>query len=91
MYTLVWTPAFTRAAEGFVQRHPERRAKLAAILRDLEGDPFQPHLRYHSLSGRLRGYQAISLTYDYRILLRVEVSDREILLLDIGSHEEVYR
>ena len=91
MYRLVWTAAFTRSAESFVQRHPEFQERLAAILRELESDPFQPRLRYHPLSGRLKGFQAVSVTYEYRIILRIEVTDQEIILLDIGSHEEVYR
>jgi addiction module RelE/StbE family toxin len=91
MVTLVWTAAFTRSAERFVQQHPELRAKLAAVLRDLENDPFQPHLKYHSLSGKLKGFQAVSITYSYRIILTLEIADKEILLLDIGSHDEVYR
>ena len=28
---------------------------------------------------------------DYRIILTIEVTDKEIILLDIGSHDEVYR
>jgi addiction module RelE/StbE family toxin len=91
MYTLVWTAAFTRSAERFVQQHPELRAKLAAVLRDLESDPFQPHLKYHPLSGRLKGFQAVSVTYSYRIVLALEIADKELILLDIGSHDEVYR
>jgi addiction module RelE/StbE family toxin len=91
MYTLVWTAAFTRSAERFVQQHPELRAKLAAVLRDLESDPFQPHLKYHPLSGRLKGFQAVSVTYSYRIVLTLEIADKELILLDIGSHDEVYR
>jgi addiction module RelE/StbE family toxin len=91
MYTLVWTAAFTRAAEGFVQAHPDRRARLASILRDLERDPFQPHLRYHPLSGKLKGVQAVSVTHEYRIILRIEIREKEIILLDIGSHDEIYR
>ena len=91
MFTLVWTARFTRSAEGFVQRHPELRAKFAGVLRDLESDPFQPRLRYHPLGGRLKGFQAVSITYDFRIILRIEVTNKEIILLDIGSHDEVYR
>jgi len=91
MVTLVWTAAFTRSAERFVQQHPELRTKLAAVLHDLESDPFQPHLKYHPLSGKLKGFQAVSVTYSYRIILTLEVTDKEIILLDIGSHDEVYR
>ena len=91
MYRLVWTAAFTRSAERFVQQHPELRAKLAAVLHDLESDPFQPQLKYHFLSGKLKGFQAVSVTYSYRIILTLEIADKEIILLDIGSHDDVYR
>ena len=91
MYTLVWTARFTRSAESFVQRHPELRAKFAGVLRDLESDPFQPRLKYHPLGGKLKDVEAVSTTHDYRIVLAIAVTDREIILLDIGSHDEVYR
>lgn len=91
MYSLVWTPKFTRSAEGFVRRHPELRARLATVLRNLEQDPFKSHLKLHSLGGKVEGIQAISLTYDYRITLTVIVAEKEITLLDIASHYEVYR
>ena len=91
MYALVWTARFTRSAKKFTERHGELRAKFADILRDLEHDPFQPHLKYHHLSGKLKGIQAISITDSYRITLTVVISDKEIFLLDVGSHDEVYR
>ena len=91
MYALVWTPRFTRAAEKFTKRHGGLKKKFADILRDLEHDPFQPLLKYHHLGGKLKGIQAVSLTDSYRITLTVVVSDKEIILLDVGSHDEVYR
>jgi mRNA-degrading endonuclease YafQ of YafQ-DinJ toxin-antitoxin module len=91
MYTLVWTSGFTHAADKFLKQHPDLREKFAAILGDLERDPFQPHLRYHHLGGRLKGVQAISITSGYRLTLSIVITDREINLLDIGSHDEVYR
>jgi addiction module RelE/StbE family toxin len=91
MYSLVWSARFTRSAERFAKRHPELRAKLATVLRDLERDPFQPHLKLHNLQGKLAGMQAVSLTYDYRITLTVMVTEKEIILLDVGTHDEVYR
>jgi mRNA-degrading endonuclease YafQ of YafQ-DinJ toxin-antitoxin module len=48
-------------------------------------------LKLHSLHGALKGIQAVSLTYDYRIVLTVMVTEKEIILLDIGSHDDVYR
>lgn len=91
MYALVWTPGFTRVAGKFIKRHGELRARFAGVLRDLERDPFQPHLKFHQLGGKLQGIQAISLTDSYRITLTVAISEKEIVLLDVGSHDEVYR
>ncbi|MHB8167140.1 MAG: type II toxin-antitoxin system RelE/ParE family toxin [Sulfuricella sp.] len=91
MYALVWTARFTRLAKKFTERHGELRTKFADILCDLENNPFQPHLKYHHLGGKLKGVQAISITDSYRITLTVVISDKEIILLDVGSHDEVYR
>jgi addiction module RelE/StbE family toxin len=91
MYTLVWTAGFTRSAEKFIKHHPELREKFAAVLRELESDPFQPQLKYHQLGGKLKGIQAVSITYSYRITLTILVTEREIIFLDVGSHDEVYR
>ena len=91
MYALIWTPRFTRAAKKFIQNHSQLKIKFANILRELERDPFQPHLKYHLLGGKLKGIQVVSLTDSYRIALTVVISDKEIMLLDVGSHDEVYR
>ena len=91
MYALVWTRRFTRAAEKFTKHHGGLRKKFAEILRDLEHDPFQPHLKCHHLGGKLKGMQSISISKSYRITLTVVVADKEIILLDVGSHDEVYR
>jgi len=91
MYTLVWTTGFTRAAKKFAEQHRSLRSKFTAILHDLEVDPFQPHLKYHHLTGKLNGIQSVSLTHSYRLTLTVMVTEKEIVLLDIGSHDEVYR
>jgi len=90
MYTLAWTAHFTRSGEKFKKRHPELRKRLADILRDLEKDPFQPHLKYHHLGGKLKGIQAVSINDKYRVSLTVAISGKEVVLLDVGSHDELY-
>ena len=90
MYQLVWTARFTRTAKKFAQTHPDLRQRLARVLRDLENDPLQPHLRLHPLKGKMQGLHAVSVTYSYRISLTLKVTEKEIILIDIGSHDEVY-
>lgn len=89
-WTLVTTASFDRRARKFLTRHPDLRPRLAETLKKLRADPFEPSLRLHPLTGKLQGLQAVSLTYSYRITLTLQITEHEILLLDIGSHDEVY-
>jgi addiction module RelE/StbE family toxin len=91
VYELIWTRRFTRNAARFERAHPNLAPRLARVLHDLESDPFQPHLRLHRLRGQLADTHAVSVTHEYRIDLILRVTEREITLLDIGSHDEVYR
>jgi mRNA-degrading endonuclease YafQ of YafQ-DinJ toxin-antitoxin module/PHD/YefM family antitoxin component YafN of YafNO toxin-antitoxin module len=90
-FALVTTQHFERRARKFLRKHPDLRPALRDTLDDLSRDPFQPQLKLHPLSGNLAGVQAVSLTYSYRLTLLVRVTEREIVLLDIGTHDEVYR
>ena len=90
MYTIVTPQQFLRQARKFFKKHPDLKPRFAGVLRDLQKDPFQPHLELHPLSGKLEGCHAVSLTYSFRITLTLMVTTEEIILLDIGSHDEVY-
>jgi len=52
-------------------------------------DPFQSRLRTHKLTGKLDGLWAFSVSYDCRVIFKF-LSKKEILLIDIGGHDEVY-
>ena len=88
---LVWTETFVRTARKFLRRRPELAGLFEEVLRQLETDPRSPRLRLHPLHGRHQGKHAARLTYEYRIVLILQVTAHEILLLDVGSHDEVYR
>jgi mRNA-degrading endonuclease YafQ of YafQ-DinJ toxin-antitoxin module len=53
---------------------------------------FHPSLKTHKLRGDLEGCWACSAGYDLRVVFKfVEYEESEaILLLTIGTHEEVY-
>lgn len=90
-YAVTTTPRFERLVRKFRRDHPELQGRLARVLRDLATDPHQPRLDLHPLRGRLDGYHAVRIDYSNRIVLTIQVSEREITLHDIGSHDEVYR
>ncbi len=68
--------------------------KLAAALRLLAQDPFHPAPHSHKLKGDLAGVWACTVDYDMRILFEFvqapESGDQDVLLLTVGTHDEVY-
>ena len=91
MYRMTTPRQFLRQARKFFKKHPDLKPVFAEVLRDLQKDPFQPHLGLHPLRGKLAGCHGVSLTHGYRITVTLLITDKEIILLDIGSHDEVYR
>jgi addiction module RelE/StbE family toxin len=91
MFVITTPQQFLRQARKFFKQHPDLKPRFAKVLTDLQRDPFHPHLELHPLTGKLSGCHAVSLTYSYRITLTLFIAEQEIVLLDIGSHDEVYR
>ncbi len=78
---------------GVVSRastHPDLRDTPAEVIRPLSINPHAPSLRLHSLDGELVGQHTVSINYTYRITVTLIVVQGEIVLLNVGSHEEVY-
>lgn len=87
-YVLVWTDTFLRTLRKFLRHHPDLEGVVTDVFEQLEDDPFAPRLRLHALKGRYRGKHAVSLTYSYRIVLILRLSEKEIVLLDVGAHDQ---
>ena len=83
-----------RSFRRAVRKNPRQRKVIEEALRRLAANPFDPHLATHKLKGKLVGTWACSTDYDMRILFEFlkSGSDRldEILLLELGTHDEVY-
>ena len=93
MREIVLTPKFKRTFQKFVKRNFQLEPKLIQILQLMKEDIFATHLSTHSLQGKLAGLKACSCGYDCRILFTIEISQEQtevIVLLDIGTHNEVY-
>ncbi len=52
-------------------------------------NPQDPRLRDHKLIGKKQSFRAFSITGDVRVIYSQESKDT-ILLLDIGTHNQVY-
>lgn len=94
MRRLVLTPKFKRAFRKFVKRNPELQQRIENTLQQMEVDVFVLSLGTQKLSGKLDSFQACSCGYDCRIVFSIEqnaeMNSEVIVLLDIGTHNEVY-
>ncbi len=89
-YTLVFTEQYNRRALHFIKRHPELKRPYLKTLQLLETNPFHPSLRLHALQGKLQNLHSVSINLSYRITLEFQISEAEIILINIGDHEAVY-
>ena len=91
---LAWTPKSIRAFKRLIRKNPQLRSVVGETLKQLEEDHFHPSLRTHKLTGDLADVWSCSINYQYRILFEFikdpETKENAILLLNIGSHDEVY-
>ena len=94
MKTIVWAPSFRRAFKQQARKRPNLHDKVIEALRLLMADMTDPALKVHKLHGELEGLYACSVEYDLRIVFDIvqnpKTNEKEILLVDIGTHEEVY-
>ena len=89
-YTLIYPDSYIRRAKKFLRKHPEIHNQYRKTLELLELDPYHPSLRLHSLEGRLKGLSSVSINMSYRIVLELEIQDEEIILINVGTHDQVY-
>lgn len=89
-YTLIYTKRYLKRASKFLKARPEIHAQYKKTLTLLELNPHHPSLRLHALGGRKDSAYSISINMSYRIVLDIVFVDDKILLLDIGTHDQVY-
>ena len=88
---LLRSTSFVRAARKFISKHPQATADIQEALRLLSNDPADSRLKTHKLKGELKGSLACSAGYDCRIVFSiVQLEGKEAILLETGTHEEVY-
>lgn len=89
-YKIIRTDEYFKKLKKFIKKHPDVLEKYIKTIKLLEINPYYPSLRLHRLQGQLREYQSVSITMKYRIVIDFIIKDKEIILMDIGTHDEVY-
>jgi len=90
---LIFSKTFERAYKKFIRKYPKDIIKIQNVIRQISENHLDKSLGVHKLSGKLFGLLACSCGFDCRIVFSIETDsnmDKFILLLDIGTHDEVY-
>jgi addiction module RelE/StbE family toxin len=94
MHELVLTPRFERAFRRLTAKNSALQSQIEVTLKRMVENLADPRLKTHRLSGQLAGLHACSVAYDCRIVFSKQKHPKNgvetLLLVNIGSHEEVY-
>ena len=89
-YRLIFPDSYVKREKKFFRKHPQLLGQYDKALQLLELDPYHPSLRMHALRGPLAGLYSISINISYRLIIELEIRDKEIVLVNIGDHDRVY-
>lgn len=89
MVEVSFSSAFKRAFKKRIKGNETLEARFWQKLEQFTIDPFEPSLKTHKLSGKLKDLWSFSIDYDERVLFYF-AEDEKAVFVDIGSHDEVY-
>lgn len=89
-YEIRLSEIYQKRLRKFIQSHKDMAVRYEKTIRILEENPHHPSLRLHKLRGTMSDYYAVSINIEYRIILDFMIVYEVIVLLDIGTHDEVY-
>ncbi len=94
MYNLIVSPRFKRSYKKFIKKQPFLKDNIDFAILEIAKDPFNSILNTHKLSGELFELYACKCGYNCRIVFSIEKGKTSenaiIILVDIGTHEDVY-
>ena len=82
--------SYKRRLRKFIEAHKDMAVRYEKTIRILQENPHHPSLRLHKLKGAMSEYYSISINIEYRIIMDFMIVGEVIILLDIGTHDEVY-
>jgi mRNA-degrading endonuclease YafQ of YafQ-DinJ toxin-antitoxin module len=89
-FKLVFTESYSKAVLRWLKKHRDLKNQYLKTLKLLEANPHHPSLRLHALKGKLQGLHSVSINVSYRITLEFILKDEEIILINVGDHDQVY-
>ncbi len=71
-----------------LQKH--QKLAVADVIILFGKNPFDPKLRNHALKGDMSGRRSISAGFDLRLIFEEHDGYAVVIMLAVGSHDEVY-
>ncbi len=84
-----FSSTFKRAFKKRIKGTMDLEARFWQKLEQFTLDPFDPSLKTHKLSGKLKEFWSFSIDYDERVLFYF-TEDGKAVFVDIGGHDQVY-
>lgn len=82
-------PNFKKSYKKRIASNPQLVKKTEDRITLFKNDQTNPLLKDHQLTGARNAFRAFSITGDIRIIY-LQVSKDHVILLDIGTHNQVY-
>ena len=73
-----------------LKKQPKIYSKLLLQLELFQKTYNHPKLKTHRLTGSLKHVYAFSITYQLRVIFKWK-NDQTVILLSLGSHDQIYR
>ena len=89
MIEIAFSSSFKRAFKKKIASDPDVEARFWEKVEAFKSNPFDPKLRTHKLSGKLKDLWSFSVEYDLRVIFYF-VDSHRVYFIDIGAHKEVY-
>jgi mRNA-degrading endonuclease YafQ of YafQ-DinJ toxin-antitoxin module len=89
MVEVSFSSSFKRVFKKRIKGNTELETRFWQKLEQFTVNPFNPSLKTHRLSGKLKDFWSFSIDYDARVLFYF-TEDEKAVFVDIGSHDEVY-
>ncbi len=77
-------------AKAFKKLSPDLKKKTIEVIEVFTNNPKDKLLRNHTLKGKMKGKRAFSVTGDCRVIFEEIDGYVVVIMLDVGSHNQVY-
>jgi mRNA-degrading endonuclease YafQ of YafQ-DinJ toxin-antitoxin module len=91
VFSILYTQSYNKRAARFLKKHPEMKEQYRKTLMLLEANPYHPSLRLHRLQGKLNELHSISVNLSVRITIYFMIQEKNLIPVDIGDHDTVYK